>query len=104
MLYSINTPLKADLPLLLELGLNEFICESNVETYIGQVNNAAYKIDVYVTCAPAQFWKFEIFCRESMERTVMETGSGSFAEYWPVAEMIGQNLITVSRKSGNLYQ
>ncbi|SFH40618.1 hypothetical protein SAMN05421739_11815 [Pontibacter chinhatensis] len=52
-------------------------------------------IDVYVTCMPAQFWKFDILCKESRKRMIMETGSGIFTRYWSVAEMIGQNLVTV---------
>jgi hypothetical protein len=91
MFYEINTPYKEDLPLLLNLGLSEFIIETN----IGRVDTDEYSIDVYVTCMPAQFWKFDILCLESGKRTVIETGSGSFTQYWDVAKMIGQNLISV---------
>lgn len=95
MFNEINTPYKEDLPLLLQLGLKEFICESNVETYLGKVESESYAIDVYVTCAPAQFWRFEVFCKEDGKLTVVETGSGRFTKYWEFVKMVGENIISV---------
>ena len=91
MFNEINTPYQSDLPLLLALGLREFILENNVETFIGKVDTKDYTIDVYVTCMPAQFWKFDILCKENGKRTVLETGSGYFSQYWDVAKMIGED-------------
>jgi hypothetical protein len=95
MFNEINTPYKVDLPLLMQLGLREFICETNVSTSLGTVENEEYAIDVHVTCAPAQFWRFDILCKEDGKRTVLETGSGTFTQYWNVAELIGRNLVSV---------
>jgi hypothetical protein len=69
--------------------------ETNVETSIGKVETEEHSIDVYVTCMPAQFWKFDILCLDSGKQTIIETGSGSFTLYWNVAELIGRNIITV---------
>ncbi|MER2997390.1 hypothetical protein [Pontibacter populi] len=96
MMYEINTPHESDLPLIIELGLNEFVCETNVETYIGSVDTIEFSIEVFVTCAPAQFWRFVIVCKSNNNRTVIETGSGRFSEYWNVAKLIGQNLVSVT--------
>ncbi|AMM49968.1 hypothetical protein TH61_00545 [Rufibacter sp. DG15C] len=95
MFNEINKPYKDDLPLILELGLDEFILESNVESNIGTVDTEDYSIDVYVTCAPSQFWRFDIFNKVEGKRTVITTGSGMFTQYWDVAKMIGQGLVAV---------
>ncbi|QCR22857.1 hypothetical protein [Pontibacter sp. SGAir0037] len=91
----INTPYKEDLPLLLGLGLREFVCETGVETDLGSVETKDYLIKVYVTCMPAQFWKFDIICKEGSRRTILETGSGTFTQYWDMAKMVGLNLVTI---------
>ncbi|MFB9864089.1 hypothetical protein [Rufibacter immobilis] len=95
MFNEINKPYKEDLPLILELGLNEFIIESHVETSIGTVDIKEFTIEVFVTCAPSQFWRFDIFSKTESRRTVISTGSGTFTQYWKVAELIGQGLVAV---------
>ncbi len=94
-----------DVPLVKRLGLNlfggkpEFVSIGMVEQGRGR------QIKVEVCCMPAQFWRFTITRRSekddretnSTETFVMTTGSGSLSTYWPIAEMIADNMIGVER-------
>ena len=90
-----NTPHKEDLPLFKELGLEPFDLPVWKNHLVGEVETNDYKIKVWVECAPAQFWKFEIYNKGAEKVTYkLSTGSGNFREYWKVAEMFAQGLLT----------
>jgi hypothetical protein len=69
-------------------------------------------VKVEVSAMPAQFWKFTIIrpkddaktvngkvigIYEPLEKFVVRTGSGSFSQYWPTAEMIAHNTMCVEK-------
>ncbi len=90
-----------DLPLFGELGLNPFTTENEEEIYLGEYKLPGYKkasIEIWVTCTPAQFWRFEIIM-EDKRKFQMETGSGSLKDYWPSALLIAKDLLTVTQKN-----
>jgi len=92
-----NKPYKEDIPLLEKLGLEIFNCEHGVETSIGTVEDEQYKIDCFVSCVPAQFFKFIITAKDDNEIFEMKTGSGTFTKYWSMAESIGRDLIVIKK-------
>jgi hypothetical protein len=84
-----------DLPLFKQLGLTPF--EGNVDQKrfkVGTVFIHGGKVDVFVTCFPAMFWRFEI-ADSSGKKSVMRTGSGTLSEYWPIVEKIVSGMISV---------
>ena len=74
-----------DLELFKKLGLKPFKAKHAEETYIGEVKNDNGYIKIWVTCCPAQFYKFEIDSKENNKKIVINTGSGCFSEYWDFA-------------------
>src|SRR5690606_13018278 len=52
---------------------------------------------------PAQFWDFEVYCAETKQTTKFSTGSGTFRQYWPLAEAIAQGMVAVD-SPGNRIQ
>lgn len=74
------------------------------------VDYPACTVTVEVAAYPAQFWRFTVSrydeeiveedgddwgVRLTEQRFVLRTGSGGFWRYWPVAEMVAQNLLDV---------
>lgn len=70
----------------------------------------ASTVRVEVAALPAQFWRFTVTrprdeCEtvdgevrgiyEPVEVRVITTGSGRFGEYWPVARMVAQHVLSV---------
>jgi hypothetical protein len=55
--------LRADLPLLAELGLSLFKAKQGEKTLVGMVHlsDGSY-VKIWVTAVPAQFWQFEVLC------------------------------------------
>lgn len=71
-------------------------------TDLGTVTLAEATVKVEVSAMPAQFWRFTIDRPKDTadspaprEQVVVETGSGSFADYWPTAEGVAQNVIQI---------
>lgn len=90
-----STPYKDDLHLFEELGLIKFSLPNWQEEFIGEVDEKDYKIKVWVECAPAQFWTFEIYNKEAKKITYkISTGSGSLSDYWETIENFAQGMLT----------
>lgn len=57
------------------------------------------RVKVEVSAVPAQFYRFTISRSDELtgkpKLFVMRTGSGSFARYWPIAELIAQGMLDV---------
>jgi hypothetical protein len=86
-----------------EMGLKTQGMDSGPWLDLGTVEVDDATVRVQVASMPAQFWRLTIE-RESgldgkLERTVLETGSGSFQDYWPVARMVAENTLTVKEAS-----
>jgi hypothetical protein len=86
----------SDIALLRKLGLKTFKGSTWQPMDLGtaKLEDGSW-VKVSVTCAPAQFWSFEVFCAEAKQVTKFSTGSGSFRQYWPLAEAIAQGRIAV---------
>lgn len=76
----------------------------------------AATVKVEVSAMPAQFFRFTVNTTENVideepygdfhftsryepRRYVLKTGSGSFTEYWAVAKMMAQNMLTVEQEA-----
>ena len=90
----IITPYPKDIPLLKKLGLSIFKCRQGEETFIGTVKTDSYSIDVWVTCMPAMFFRFQIKNCENSEFD-LGTGSGDFTKYWTIAESFGNGMVDI---------
>lgn len=87
--FSAKTLLQ-DRALFQKLGLPTFEdIPCGKQHYIGRVKCAdgAYA-KIWVTPAPAQFFQFEVFNPELEQTVNFSTGSGSLAEFWPIAKLI----------------
>lgn len=86
----------SDAPLLKKLGLKTFKGATWQQMELGttKMKDGSW-VKVAVTCAPAQFWDFEVYCADSRQTTKFSTGSGSFRQYWPLAEAIAQGMVVL---------
>ena len=86
----------SDLALFRKLGLEPFNIASGYKHYVGKVDfkNGSW-VRVWVVGQPAQFWEFEIYDNEAKTRYKVNTGSGSFRDFWPCVRKMAQNLFTV---------
>lgn len=57
-------------------------------TPIGTVRSTLNRVDVAVCAMPAQFWRFTVHLYNQAGPLVIVTGSGTFTDYWPFAEML----------------
>lgn len=103
MINEIQTPHEYDIKLLNILGLPTWEAKLNEETYIGEVFptkkeiGKSISIKIWVTCMPAQFYRFivnnpsqDIYCEVS-------TGSGSLAKYYPMALSVADGTLVVKQ-------
>lgn len=81
-----------DLTLLMELGLKPWEAKHGEEKYIGQVNGRDYLVKIWVTCLPAQFYRFVIERGHTYEVT---TGSGVLSNYWPSIKLIAEGMLAI---------
>lgn len=95
MYQNLNTPYRDDLPLFQELHLEPFSCKMWDKTFVVKIETEEGWMEINVTCAPAQFFDFKIFCKDSGEVTEITTGSGTLRQYYPFAEQIMQGMIVV---------
>jgi len=83
---SVKLPGNTDKELFERLGLNKIECKKYYEEYyLGEVvkkGDTGYKIKIWVSVAPAKFWKFEVFTNENKTTTILTTGSGNLCVYW----------------------
>lgn len=104
-----NEPYDVDAVLLERLGLPTWQAAHHEETLVGEVRpctnpeepGKATKIQIYVTCCPAQFFRFVIERKSEdedyrgMERVEVSTGSGTLSSYWPMALAIASHCLVV---------
>ena len=61
---------------------------------IYQNDNGSY-IEATVTCMPAQFWRFKIYCSENNKTTHISTGSGGLTDYFETMKSIADGMIVI---------
>jgi len=89
-------PYKSDIKLLNKLGLPAWESKINEETYLGEVfpfpeeRGHSISIKIWVTCMPAQFYKFIVRNADEDIFSEIETGSGSLTKYYPMALSVAQ--------------
>ena len=90
-----------DIKLLHLLGLKEWEANENEDAYIGEVfpnskeNDKSLSIKIYVTCLPAQFYKFIIKNEKENIFLEIETGSGSLTKYYPMALAVAEGNLRI---------
>lgn len=109
-IFDTNGPYAVDKLLLKELKLPTWTSsKAYEEVFIGEV--CPYSIEdagnptsikIYIKCAPAQFYRFEIVrAIDSSDETgtetlEMRTGSGTLSEFWPMAMALASNMVSIS--------
>jgi hypothetical protein len=86
-----------DLPLFKKLKLKPFCIEKDgywKDHPVGRVKDGPAHVDIFVSCCPAQFWKFNIKL-PSGKVLYLSTGSGSFSTYWPTIKMFLDDMLVV---------
>lgn len=86
----------SDRDLFKELGLQPFDVKTHEESYIGNVSfeNGSY-VNLWVTCAPAQFYRAQIYDAEGKVKYEVSTGSGAFENHWPLFKALAQNMLVI---------
>lgn len=87
-----------DLELFQELGLTPFSSDNQEELFVGEYKLPHYdkaNIKIWVTCMPAQFWRFEIETDEDKKFEV-STGSGSMSDYWSIVLKVAEGMLVVN--------
>ncbi|MBF1166087.1 hypothetical protein [Burkholderia cenocepacia] len=104
-----NKPYPDDVALLKLLGLPAWQAALHQETFVGEAfpyepdeqPGEETSIQIYVTCCPAQFFRFVIERKSEdkgyagMERVEVTTGSGTLSQYWPMALAIADHCLVV---------
>lgn len=86
-----------DLGLFKELGFSQFQTDYQKELFVGEHKiDCKSKIKAYVTCMPAQFWRFEITTVQNQKFEV-KTGSGSLSDYWPSILQIAEGMLVIKQ-------
>ena len=88
-----NYPYPQDVKLLKELKLAAWSAKHGEEKKIGIVVCDESTVEIFVTCLPAQFYKFVI--KEDAKVYEMTTGSGTLSDYWPMAKAIAKNMVVI---------
>jgi hypothetical protein len=94
-------PYKSDIKLLNKLGLPIWEAKLNEELYLGEVfpykkeNGHSISIKIWVTCTPAQFYRFIIKNTDEDISLEIETGSGSLIKYYPMVLSIAQGNLVI---------
>lgn len=87
-----------DLELFQKLGLTPFSIDNQDELFVGEYKLPHYdtaKIKIWVTCMPAQFWRFEIETDEDKKFEV-STGSGAMSDYWSSVLKVAEGMLVVN--------
>ena len=107
--FNNNAPYQEDLKLLSQLGLSAWKAVTHQEILIGEVYPYAdeevegekTKIQIFVNCAPAQFYRFAIVRKSEdedysgMESIEVKTGAGSLAKYWDMVLSVANGCLVV---------
>jgi hypothetical protein len=96
-------PYSQDVKLLKELKLAAWSAKHGEEKKIGIVVCKESTVEIFVTCLPAQFYKFIIkvglknYDTDIVSHQIYEmtTGSGSLSDYWPMAKAIAENMVVI---------
>lgn len=89
-----------DRPLMKSLGLRtwafsrDYLDLGTVEVRDADADAPA-TVKVEVSAMPAQFWRFTVTKTSGI--FVMETGSGGFGDYWPIARQIAEGMLYVTK-------
>ena len=103
MISEICNPYEHDIKLLNKLGLPVWQSKLNEEIYIGEVfpvikeNGKSISIKIWVTCMPAQFYRFIVHNTEQDIYCEVSTGSGSLVKYYPMALSIADGTLVVKQ-------
>lgn len=96
-------PYKSDIKLLTKLGLPVWVSKSDEEIYLGEVfpfskeNGKSISIKIWVTCTPAQFYRFIVYNKEEDIFSEIETGSGSLTKYYPMALAVAEGRLVIKQ-------
>lgn len=92
-------PYSQDLNLFHKLGFDIFNINDPEEHLVGVYKfptDEPSKVKVFVTCMPAQFWRFEIL-NHAGEQIHLSTGSGSLTDYWDTVEKFATGHIFIDK-------
>lgn len=86
-----------DIKLFRKLGLKVFKdYEGREELFLGTVKCGYGYVKVFVTCMPAQFFRFEVVLSIDVRRSYnITTGSGNLCTYWPSIELMLEDMLVV---------
>lgn len=90
-----------DLPLFKELGLEPFDIKSGVKHIVGKVMIQESEVLIKVEGLPAQFWEFEILCRNPKRAYRVTTGSGSLSDFWAAITMLATDMMNITKTGGD---
>lgn len=94
-------PYKSDIKLLNKLGLPIWEAKLGEEFYLGEVfpfskeNGKIISIKIWVTCTPAQFYRFIVHNSEEDIFLEIKTGSGSLSKYYSMALEVAQGNLVI---------
>jgi len=92
----------ADIELFIRLGLKPFSVDSRDEFFVGEYKLPNYEeervsVKIFVTCLPAQFWRFEVQTADN-EKYEIKTGSGKLIDYWPSVLLVAEGCFCAEKK------
>jgi hypothetical protein len=99
MFDELNYAYPEDAALLRRLGLEPFSkLPHGREHLVGEVVVGDHgRVKIFVTCMPAQFWRFVIEAVDGERyRWEVRTGSGTLTRYWPAVEQMAEGMFVVS--------
>jgi hypothetical protein len=88
-----------DLDLFMSLTFFPFSTCSQEEFFVGKYklpDSDVSEISVYVTCMPAQFWRFDITTEDGF-KYMLTTGSGILSDYWEIALKVAEGMVAIER-------
>lgn len=85
-----------DYALFKSVGFDLFDIEVNAQHFVGTYKtDSGGKIDVWVMGFPALSWKAKIVGGDTLETTILSTGSGALSDYWPTFLLFAEEMIGV---------
>jgi len=94
-----NGTYREDYELFDKLGLSRFDTNNKEEIFVGEYKLPYYeytKIKIYVSFAPAQFWRFYVETEDGKKINI-ETGSGSLSDYWNMVLKVAEDMFIVEK-------
>ncbi len=94
-------PYKSDIKLLNKLGLPIWEAKLGEEFYLGEVfpfskeNGKSISIKIWVTCTPAQFYRFIVHNSGADIFAEIKTGSGSLTKYFQMALAVAEGSLQI---------